>query len=292
MNKRYMLILFAVLMGQVGFGQLGSWPGSSNQQLVRDAVEDGFFVVRQYYQLQDTTADRRAYFGRQGNPYFGCVYTLAVKGGPGYYTDGKLIEPWMYDAAYDDFRGSVKFVPVLFKAECRNIKDKIYTPFIFHPDSCEVLPEGNVYAVSDSSVGQGFRPDTVAEMKEGWMVLVTTETSLADCDSAEIMLEVYREKLVVPAGKVFCEIKTPSTTHQVLGGVFMQPEIPAPGQVVFSLVGLVGKKEGKWGITIPEKRIAARSLNVAARLTPVSVAERETVASAGTDKQKKRRKRR
>ena len=274
------------------FAQFEGLFSSANQQLIRDAVEDGFFVVRQYYQLQDTTADHPSYFGRQGNPYFGCVYTLAVKGGPGYYTDGKLIEPWTYDVAYDDFRGSVKFAPVLFKAECRDIKEKTYMPFVFHPDSCEVLSERNVYAVSDKSVGQGFRPDTIAGMKDGWMVLVTTEKSLATCDSANIMLEVYREKLEVPAGKVFCEIKTPSTTRQVLGGVFMQPEVPAPGQIIFRLVGWVGKCEGKWGITIPEKRIAAEMLHVEDRLTPVSVFEPEAPASADTDKQRKSRKRR
>lgn len=289
------IILCVVLSVHSVFAQFGNLFSSANQQLIRDAVENGFFIVRQYYQLQDTTAERPSYFGRQGNPYFGHVYTLAVKGGPGYYADGKIVEPWMYDEAFEDFRGSVKFVPVLFKTERRELEEKTYTPFVFRPDSCEVLPEGTVYAVSDRSAGKGFRSDTVAGPKNGWIVLATTEKALEECDSAEITLEVYREKVEVPPGKTFCAIKTPSTTRRVLGGIYIQPEVTAPGQIVFGLVGFVGESEGKWGVAIPGKRVVAMTGGAENLLTPVpapATTEPEVPAAADANRQKKDRKRR
>lgn len=246
-------------------------PASANQQLIEEAVEKGLFIVRQSYQLEDTVAETPAYYGREGKPYFGQMYSLGVRLNGGYAIDGRLLTPWAEDGHFDEYRNSTQYRPVISQTTYRNIEEITYQPLKFRRESRDTLEKGSVLLVKDSLFSEGFSLWEEEGICKGWIVLAVGEKSLSESDSVRLSLMIYRTEIKREADKVLYEIKSPSTTLSVVGGIYVFPVVTAVGQLDFRLVGLVQKVGDKWCILTVRGAPAAES--APSGLTPVGVRE-------------------
>ncbi len=279
--KRIIGIIIGCMLCWEGEAQFRSFagPASANQQLIEEAVQKGLFIVRQSYQLEDTAAETPAYYGREGKPYFGQLYSLAARLKGGYVIDGRLLTPWAEDVHFDEYRNSTQYRPVISQTAYRNIGEKTYQPLGFRVENRDTLEKGSVLLVKDSLFSEGFSLWEEEGICKGWIVLAVGEKPLSESDSVSLSLMIYRTEINREADKSLYEIKAPSTALSVVGGVYIYPVVTAIGQLNFRLVGLVQKIGDKWYIlTVKE---ASSMESVPSGLTPVGV-RGETVAREET----------
>lgn len=246
-------------------------PASANQQLIEEAVQKGLFIVRQSYQLEDTVAETPAYYGREGKPYFGQMYSLGVRLNGGYAVDGRLLTPWTEDGHFDEYRNSTQYRPVISQTVYRNIEEITYQPLAFRRESRDTLGKGSVLLVKDSLFPEGFSLWEEEGICKGWIVLAVGEKPLSESDSVRLSLMIYRTEIKREADKVLYEIKSPSTTLSVAGGIYVFPVVTAVGQLDFRLAGLVQQVGDKWCILTVRGTPAAEG--APSGLTPVGVWE-------------------
>jgi hypothetical protein len=224
---------------------------SSNQQLIEEAVKEGFFIVHRSYQLKDTT-DTPQYYGWNNAPNFGETYSLGVKAINGYYLDDKAIHPWLYDSKFDEYRDNRQYVPVVSKSEYKSYKILTDSSFITFPikDSTWVdNAEKSFYFVTDSVFeNDGFSLDDSDGVKQGWLVWLVSVDSLEKKNNESLSLMVYRSELEFVSGKNTYKIDTPSTNKLIWGGIYIVPKIDGVGRISLSLSGFASKKDGDWQV--------------------------------------------
>jgi hypothetical protein len=218
--------------------------------MIDDAVRNGFFIVRQKYQLMDTTVNPPAYFGRNNQPHFGIGYSLGVKTADGFYSDDKVLHPWNYDANYEQYRTDNKYKPVIFETAYRLIGDSTYTIMEFQADLCFPVPSTPFVCAKNSSFGKkGFTTDNANGLKKGWLVWVVSDKEVAAVDTIPLSLMIYRNELVFESGKNVYEIKPLAVESKVIaGGIYVIPHVTDIGQITFRLSGLLSRNGDKWQV--------------------------------------------
>ncbi|MDR2232001.1 MAG: hypothetical protein LBE56_02620 [Tannerella sp.] len=253
--KKIVLALFlfagihaAAQQSSINFGNMLS----SNQQLIEDAVKDGFFIIRQRYQLQDTTARTPTYFGWQNRDWFGESYSLGVKVKTGYYLFDKAIIPWLYDTNFEQYKTNSKYVPVLSDGDFRTFENIDYQSL---PRGNALIKEGSsnrIFLLPDTSSFQqkGFSVDTGKGEKKGWLVWVTTDKPLEEQPDQKPSCLIYRLELNFEQGKNSYDVKDPATDKNIVGGFYFLPEITDIGQITFSLSGVLLRENGSWQVAV------------------------------------------
>jgi hypothetical protein len=222
---------------------------SNNQQLIEEAVREGFFIVRQSYQLKDTVSDTPQYYGWNNAPNFGEIYSLGVKATNGYYLDDKAIYPWKYDRKFDEYVNSNQYLPVISQSEYRPYRQLADSAYIRFPYKDGVLVGEEFHFVTDSLFGnKGFVVDDSDGLKQGWLVWLTSADSLEKIGNESLSLLIYRNELTFDAEKSAYKIEAPSTNKRVLGGIYIVPQTEGIGKITFYLSGLVSGKDGHWQV--------------------------------------------
>lgn len=248
---------------------------SSNQQLIEDAVAPGLLIVHRQYRLQDVTAATPSFFGWGGGPHFGSAYSLAVKTAEGYYIGHSAVCPWDYDAKYDEYRNNEQYAPVLSGSEYRQLGDTVFSPLPFRDIPVTEISENRVYAMQDTVFGnKGFVDAAAAGAVKGWVVWVTAEKPLAENPAQPLSCIIYRSELTFESGKQLYEINPPAIQTNVLGGVYVMPEVTDVGQFTFKLCGVLHFENNKWHIVSLSNTPATEALQTPhGGLTPVEEAQ-------------------
>jgi hypothetical protein len=245
---------------------------SGNQQLIEEAVQDGIFIVRQQYQLMDTTAETPEYWGLNGALHFGASYSLGVKTTKGYYLDRKAVYPWLYDDNFDEYRDSDKFAPVISQTGVRHLDSLAYRAIAFNDKSTTAVADSQFYYVDDSATfGRGFIEDNTAGEKKGWLVWAVSEKTMQTVpDTVNVSMLIYRTELNFVNEQTEYEIKKPSTNKTILGGIYVLPETTDIGVITVKLCGTLLLKDDKWEVVKIRKNDPAAVVPVTGgRLTPV-----------------------
>ena len=223
---------------------------SSNQQLIVDAVEDGVFIVRRCYQLQDATAATPTYFGWQNHDWFGETYSLGIKVKEGYYLSDLAIRPWIYDKKFEQYAESKKFAPILSVSEYRMLEDTSYQTLPYRGVLMKDISTHRVYLAQDiaSFHQRGFSVDDSAGMKKGWLVWLVFDKPLEEQNNQKPTFLIYRSELIFDQEKEYYEIRDPVTNKHILSGFYVVPEITDIGQINFILTGILHRENDKWQI--------------------------------------------
>ncbi len=141
--------------------------GSSNQNLVEEALSDAFRVVRVEFQLEDTVSHER--FNLQGKEYFGFAEGLCIKTSKGWIAPASTVTPWKNSLEVKQYP---EYKPVFSVASVLSPSDTIWKPL-----EIKALPKGeNISGTSYSSVegtdtfGPGLPIEDLDEENDGWIV--------------------------------------------------------------------------------------------------------------------------
>ena len=242
--KKYLLHCLIYLFSTTGFGQ--TFVTSSSQKLVENAVKDGIILVRQYYQLKDTTVRPIQYYGRNNQPDFGMSLSLGILFENGYLSGVEAFNPWMQDGNFIEFKNS-KYVPILSRTEFRTFSD-------YHFDSLhisnEIIPfqEEHIFMFKDSLFSnRGFVVNKNIGKQECWLVWVTSaEEARNENDSLHLALTTYRMDITIERGHNIYDIPSPPFKKNIIGGFLISPVVTAIGNISFQLVALLEKKQDEW----------------------------------------------
>jgi hypothetical protein len=265
--KKIILSLLVYFLN-TGFSQAQSFNFqlSSNQQLIETAVKDGFFIIRQSYQLKNVSVNPPAYYGWNGQPHFGTVYSLGIKTANGFYTDDKAWRPWAYDSNYEQYRADASYVPVISETNVRPPDSAAYTSLSFSSESCKPGPDSLFVAVRNNGFGgTGFATDNENGKKNGWIVWAVADKPLASSDTIPVTFLIYRTELTFEAGKNAYEVNPPNITNkEIAGGVYVVPDVTDVGQITFRLAGLLSRAGNQWKVVRPEGQSATGTAGTAA----------------------------
>ena len=221
----------------------------SNQQMIEEAVKDGLFVVRRYYQLQDTTKTEPTYFGWNNLPYFGFTYSLGMKVISGYYMDDMAARPWVYDSRYDEYRGNARYVPVISESEYRLHNDTVYLTLPFRDRIVGEITKDHICFIQDTVFrNKGFMVDTVGGVKKGWLVWAVTDKPLSEQPGQALSFLSYRAELTFEAGKESYEVRNLTTDKVISGGIYVVPDYSKIGRITFRMAGILAKSGEQWKV--------------------------------------------
>ncbi|MDR2130911.1 MAG: hypothetical protein LBP56_07095 [Odoribacteraceae bacterium] len=264
---------------------------TSNQQLIEEAVKEGILLVRQSYQIKDTSTRPPTYYRWGNRPHMGSLSTMGIKSVNGIYARLSMATPWNVDPRYEQYRSVTNYVPVISGTEYRTKDSTRFTALSSPLSTYSVTPDSLFVCFPDNLSGsRGFPVDTMTGNKAGWLVWLISEGAQPSIDTCPLSLLIYRHELLFEAGNDRYEIRTPATTKEIIGGVYLVPTVTAVGQLTFHLAGLTAKIEEKWHVIRIGQRPAVLALPTPSveGLTPVVDPPAEDAAPAPTTRRRRR----
>lgn len=222
---------------------------SNNQLLIEDAVKQGFIIIRQSYQLCDTTANPYTYFGKNNDDFFGQTFSLGIITEKGIYCNNQAICPWNFDTSFEDYRNT-KYKPVLYQTYYRFLTNSTYQEIKYDRDSLNIMYSNLLYSIDFDGFEDGFVVDNQQGEKQGWLVLVDTNDHISVNDTVPFRMSIYRSPLIFSNDSAQYNIEVKSMYDSFIGGVYITPTITAVGQITFVLSGIVQNNNHNW-IIIP-----------------------------------------
>ena len=254
MKKTTILCLLCVI-SQYGATQIPDILVSPNQQLVEEAVKEGLVVIRQDYRLQKTIQDSVSFYGRNGKDYFGRAYSLGVKADSGFYTLRNLLKPWETDENYERYRNDTTFKPVIFRTALRSVTMQEYT--LSDANWTKGKTNASLTFLPDS-INDGFTIDHTFGEKNGWVVLVTSDSNWEETEDSPFTSDIYRTSILTKDDEHAYTIKPPSTTRKILGGIYVCPVVLSVGKISFLLTGMLENDGENWKISIFTENIKTK----------------------------------
>ena len=244
MRKIIILLIFTpfLMMGQIF--------KSSNQQFVEQAIKDGIFVIRQTYQLEDTTTQQR--FGRYGNEEFGAYSSLAIRTSDGIIADSQLVSPWETDSNFSRYRTSHK--PVIAQAYSKELDDSIMSPITFSIDSLNLGQLRLAKLCPQDSSFVGFDIKKYKSPMEGWVVWLSNDSTISESIGLKKPdFTIFKRTVEFHPDTVSYKIDTPNISKQLWGGIFVVPEQTEIGQITFFLGGVIVREidSNEWILVTP-----------------------------------------
>jgi hypothetical protein len=220
---------------------------SGNQPFIEEAVKSGIFLVRQSYQLKNTT--NNTLYGWSHAEHFGYTISLGIKAENGYYLAPQALAPWNYDRKFANYNDRRYYLPFVSESRYRSWTDSVFSPLPYSADQVHPLVDSPFGFVRDSVFdNRGLEADFTGGRKEGWLVWVVSSDSTDIAAPASLSLLVYRNELTFEPGESACKIKDPTTVHRILGGLYVVPHTTGIGKVSFRLSGFLNKKEDDWQV--------------------------------------------
>jgi hypothetical protein len=241
--------------------QLPSIQLSANQKLIEDAICDGLFVVQQNYQIKDTSTTPPTFYRWGNDPHLGTVYVVGIKVNGGFYSESKILFPWNGHTNYEQYRNIAHYVPVISATNLRPSDSTHFITMPFDPTACKLQADSlTVFVKSDLFVGKGFRENYSPGKKEGWLAWIIADKQFYVVDTLPYSFLIYRTELVYEQAKRRYEIKNPMTNKEILGGLYIVPELSDIGQITFNLSGVLINIDNKWNVVRLDQNTSASPL--------------------------------
>ena len=263
MRKFIILLVFTpfIMMGQIF--------KSPNQQFVEQAIRNGIFLIKQTYQLEDTTTLQR--FGRYGNDEFGSYSSLAIRTSDGFIVDSQLLSPWETDSNFTRYRASHR--PVLARSYSMEFGDSIMSPMTLFTDSLNIEQSRLVKLCPEDSSFVGFENKRYNSPTEGWIVWLSNDSTINEFKGHKIPeFTIFKRTIDFQQDSVSYKIDAPNTSKKLWGGIFVVPEQTEIGQITFFLGGVIVKdiESGEWAVVSPIHRATVDVMRPEDELTPLN----------------------
>src|SRR5574344_873891 len=122
--KKILITAFVCIASLSAFPQLDGLSSlfPNNQPILEEAIQNGLVLIKQTYQLYDSTANK--YYGRAGNDYYGFNYSMGFKMKNGIYFFDEAAHPWNYDDYFTKYKD--QYTPVIYETSVREWTDTNY----------------------------------------------------------------------------------------------------------------------------------------------------------------------
>ena len=258
---------------------------SSNQQFVEQAIKNGIFVIKQTYQLEDTTTQQR--FGRYGNEEFGAFSSLAIRTSNGILVDSQLLSPWETDSNFSRYRATHR--PVIANSYSMEFGDSIMSPITFSTDSLNLGQFRLAKLCPQDSSFVGFDNKRYNRTTEGWIVWLSNDSTINEFNGHKNPeFTIFKRTIEFHPDSISYKIDAPSTSNQLWGGIFVVPEQTEIGQITFFLGGVIVKDlaSNEWVLATPMEQMITTRTRPEDELTPLR--QQPTENKKKKDKKKKK----
>ena len=257
------IIVFSLMLivgaGQI-YAQLPKWAldlGKRSEQadstivpLVTylDAVQPALSIIRQQYRLE-RNGD---FFGRQNKPYFAETYSLGIKISGGTILHRSVVFPWENDADYQRINGSGKYKPAYFRSMQRSVMGGGWKAVELELGTQYVAPfssDSLLYRHTDATADFGLPIDETAGSKQGYMIWAYSTSNLQD---SAMQVKFQQSELIIEAKTDGNTISVkPGNISNVLGGIFIVPQVERAGYIKLLLVGVAARNShGEWSLNL------------------------------------------
>lgn len=207
--------------------------------LIENAVKNGFFIIRQNYVLKEKSTGM--YFTRKGKDELSYTYSLAVKTDSGYLIGEQAVTPWKYDENYKEVPEPEKYTPVISYTLVSELKKELN---FFKIDTGKIVPvSGKLFLTTDVAAGNTALPVYNQSNKNLYEVWVKV-SDLADLDnnSVDFQIEVKQQN------------KYKQAEGNYFGGILVSVNYPSLGKIEIQLAGIFMKDGSAWKtVMLPEK---------------------------------------
>jgi len=215
---------------------------ASDVQLIEKCIADGFFLVRQEYQLeQKTNPGSRYNWGDE--QYFDYQVSFMVRLKDGFIIPDRILSPWTEDAFEENKFNQYKEThnPVFSKTLTMKLGQKGWKTEgkVFCPKEEDNLYNGLKYVKDDGWAGDGFLRATGYGKKKVYVVWMKVDGD--EQDSKSISFHTNCTEVEIEQGKNYCEAYVPLNSYcqHAEGGIVLEPVTNGMGRVVLALVGVV-----------------------------------------------------
>ena len=237
---------------------------TNNRQVIDKALAGAFVRIEQAYELCDTVSDE--HFGRQGENYFSKIPFIGIETEQGLVFPVEAASPWSEDSDFKKYEN--KYKPILTETllETLNGKEESTPRKLVAPLTGPAISE-KLGLLPDSVIQcSGLLVDTVAGLKEGWLVWYSEASKNAPVDSLRFT-SIFHE-IEVPVDGTSVSIDTPEVTEKLYGGIYVTPIQTRIGQISFILSGIMVYNGDGWQMEFPFLRKPEEEVK---KLTPISV---------------------
>lgn len=246
------------LYAQVELKDLLGLAGTVTTQdpVLQKVVKPGLFIIRQQYQLCNDS--KGTYHGKNGMSYFGESFSIAIKINKGYMLTNLSRMPWLVDEDFQEVDARM-YNPVLFDGYIRRVDNKTYEKYKFHDKYISTLVDSLLFDYDTGERDFGFKIDETNGVKKGTLVICYSDTALVDKADADVMLSTKAFSMTVSSKDSLTFETQDLNVKNVIGGVFVVPEVSQIGQVNYLIAGVLVKTiKNKWFVVSTAKSFAER----------------------------------
>ena len=213
-----------------------------------DAVQPALSIVRQQYRLE-RNGD---FFGRQNKPFFAETYSLGIKISGGTILHRSVVFPWENDTDYQRINGSGKYNPTYFRSMQRSVMGGEWKAVELELGTQYIAPftsDSLLYKHTDATADFGLPIDETAGLKQGYMIWAYSNTNLKD-SAMQVKFQQSELKIETKTDGKAISVK-PDNLSNVLGGIFIVPQVERAGYIKLLLVGVAARNpQGGWLLKI------------------------------------------
>lgn len=260
--KHFILILILVIALPTKAQIFNFSLRTNNQQLIDEALVGAFVGINQSYALCDTV--KNEHFGRDRKDYFSIISFIGIETEYGLVFPSAALTPWSCDKDFDEYKGLYK--PLITETKINylnNGKGHIHRNFSGPFFGKEVSKHISIYCDSIQNT-QGLKVDTVPGVKNGWLIWLSSSSSLAQTDS--IRFTSIKKNIEVPIVGGELHLDEPEISETVYGGIYVTPIQSSIGQLTFILTGVAILDKDGWILEFP----FLKEYNEKKNLTPIS----------------------
>lgn len=248
MSKRYLALSLLIAITLPMAAQIFNFSlRTNNQQLIDEALSGAFIKINQSYELCDSVKDE--HFGRNGKDYFNIIPFIGINTDNGFVFPSAVLEPWVYDREYDEYKGQYKPITSASKYSALNTDKELGMDSSNRPVSGTGITKYLCLLTDTIQHQSGLPVDTVPGIKNGWLIWLSSNSNLADTDS--VRYTSIKKEIEVPIDGGYLHIDKPEISETVYGGVFVTPVQTSIGQLTFTLTGVMVLDEEGWVIDFP-----------------------------------------
>ena len=213
-----------------------------------DAVQPALSIIRQQYRLE-RNGD---FFGRQNKPYFAETYSLGIKISGGTILHRSVVFPWENDADYQRINGSGKYKPTYFRSMQRPVIEGEWKAVELELGTQYIAPftsDSSLYRHTDATADFGLPIDETAGLKQGYMIWAYSTTNMKD-SAMQVKFQQSELKIEAKTDGKTISVK-PDNISNVLGGLFIVPQVERAGYIKLLLVGVAARNShGEWSLNL------------------------------------------
>lgn len=268
--KRILFLLLAAIIAsnvycQINFGKLGT------DVLVDNSIKNGISIIKSEYQLRNKKDG--GLYGRGGKDIYGSVYNVGINLPTGVLVMADIKSPWMEDSDFDKYRNSGTYEPVLksIKVFSKCDLDSVLCKELSLDTEIAYNNDSTLFLLKDLDLNNNFELKLETNIQDSWIIWFTVEKGqkLVGFENLEFYT-LYQKQDQDIIGR---DIKTPSGTNVLLGGIILTPKISGVGKIELKLVGLLNKDSNNWRIGSLPKEFLKDAKNLSSEHIPAPLVD-------------------